>query len=70
MKKSRLLVAAIALAASAVSAADRPNILILYADDLGFGDLGCYNPDSQIPTPQLDKLATRSIRFTDGLRQL
>ena len=48
------------------AAENHPNILILYADDLGFGDLGCYNPDSKIPTPQLDKLATRSIRFTDG----
>ncbi|NNE93230.1 MAG: arylsulfatase [Verrucomicrobiales bacterium] len=46
--------------------ADSPNILILYADDLGFGDLGCYNPDSKIPTPNLDKLAAEGMRFTDG----
>jgi len=44
----------------------KPNILILYADDLGFGDLGCYNPDSKIPTPNLDKLAVTGARFTDG----
>lgn len=46
--------------------AERPNILILYADDLGFGDLGCYNPTSKIPTPHLDQLAEEGTRFTDG----
>ncbi len=44
----------------------RPNILILYADDLGFGDLGCYNSNSKIPTPNLDRLAAEGMRFTDG----
>ena len=44
----------------------RPNILILYADDLGFGDLTSYNADSKIPTPHLDQLAAEGIRFTDG----
>lgn len=52
--------------ASVVGAAQRPNILILYADDLGYGDLGCYNPKSQILTPHLDRLAAEGIRFTDG----
>jgi arylsulfatase A len=54
------------LAAGLLQAAPQPNILIIYGDDLGFGDLGCYNADSKIPTPHLDKLATESIRFTDG----
>ncbi|QEG24319.1 sulfatase family protein [Mariniblastus fucicola] len=43
-----------------------PNVLILYADDLGYGDLGCYNADSKIPTPNLDALAKVGMRFTDG----
>jgi len=43
-----------------------PNILILYADDLGYGDLSCQNPASKIPTPNLDRLAAQSLRFTDG----
>jgi len=43
-----------------------PNVLILYADDLGFGDLGCYNEESKIPTPNLDALAARGVRFVDG----
>lgn len=44
----------------------RPNIVILYADDLGYGDLGCYNAHSKIPTPNLDQLAASGMRFTDG----
>ncbi|MEM8912780.1 MAG: arylsulfatase [Planctomycetota bacterium] len=47
-------------------AAEPPNILILYADDLGFGDLGCFNADSKIPTVHLDRLASQGIRFTDA----
>ncbi len=43
-----------------------PNIVILYADDMGYGDLGIQNPQSKIPTPNLDKLASEGIRFTDG----
>ena len=46
--------------------ADRPNIVILYADDLGYGDLACQNPESKIPTPNLDRLAAEGTRFTDA----
>lgn len=46
--------------------AGKPNILIIYADDLGFGDLGCFNPRSKIPTPQLDRLASQGTRFTNA----
>ncbi|MFT5127135.1 MAG: arylsulfatase A [Rhodothermales bacterium] len=53
------------LLASALYAA-KPNILVIYADDLGFGDLGAYNAESKIPTPHLDKLASQGTRFTDG----
>ena len=49
-----------------VAWAKPPNVLILYADDLGFGDLGCYNKKSRIPTPNLNRLASESVRFTDG----
>jgi arylsulfatase A-like enzyme len=44
----------------------KPNILLVLADDLGFGDVGCYNPDSKIPTPNLDRLAATGVRFTDA----
>ncbi len=43
-----------------------PNIIFIMADDMGYGDVGCYNPDSEIPTPNIDKLATEGIRFTDA----
>jgi arylsulfatase A len=44
----------------------RMNIVLLYADDLGYGDLGCYNSKSKIPTPNLDRLASEGLRFTDA----
>ena len=43
-----------------------PNILLIFADDLGYGDLQCYNPQSKIPTPHLDKLSADGMRFTDA----
>ena len=46
--------------------ASQPNVLILYADDLGYGDLTCYASESKIPTPNLDRLASEGVRFTDG----
>ncbi len=44
----------------------RPNIVVILADDLGYGDLGCYNPQSKIPTPHLDALAKEGMRLTDA----
>ncbi|NBV79923.1 MAG: arylsulfatase, partial [Verrucomicrobia bacterium] len=44
----------------------RPNIVVILADDLGYGDVGCYNPESKIPTPNLDRLAKTGVRFTDA----
>ncbi|MBI5772507.1 MAG: arylsulfatase [Verrucomicrobia bacterium] len=46
--------------------AAKPNIVFILADDLGYGDLGCYNKDSKIPTPHLDELAREGMRFTDA----
>ena len=53
---------------AAVLAADiKPNIVIIYADDLGYGDVQCNNPErGKIPTPNIDKLASQGMRFTDG----
>ena len=45
----------------------KPNILVILADDLGYGDVQCNNPErGKIPTPNLDKLASQGMRFTDG----
>ncbi len=43
-----------------------PNIIFIMADDMGYGDVGCYNPESRIPTPNMDRLAQEGIRFTDA----
>ena len=45
---------------------DFPNIVFILADDMGHGDPGCYNADSKIPTPNMDKLADGGIRFVDA----
>lgn len=62
-----LIVAPLAAAAAPLAAASPvPNVVILYADDMGYGDLGANNPDSKIPTPHLDRLASAGTRFTDA----
>jgi len=44
---------------------DRPNIVLLFADDLGYGETGCQGND-QIPTPNIDSIAKNGVRFTNG----
>lgn len=58
-----LLASAIAPIAFAQSGPLRPNIIYIMADDLGYGDLGCYG-QQKIKTPEIDKLAVRGMRFT------
>ena len=45
---------------------DRPNILFILADDLGYGDVGCFNEQSRVRTPHLDRLAREGLRLTDA----
>lgn len=45
--------------------AERPNIIIIYADDVGYGDIGAYGSEL-IPTPHIDRLASEGLRFTDA----
>lgn len=47
-----------------VNAQNKPNIIILFADDLGYGDLSCYGAQD-VNTPYIDKLASEGLRFTD-----
>ena len=43
-----------------------PNIIYILADDLGYGDLGAFNPEGKIKTPSLDKMASQGMIFTDA----
>src|SRR3954463_13026645 len=58
-----ILALAIFSLASLASAADRPNIVFLLADDLGYGDIGAFG-QTKIRTPNLDKLATEGMKLT------
>ncbi len=53
------------LASLAAFAAEKPNIVLIYADDIGYGDLSCYGAE-KVRTPNCDKLAAAGLRFTDG----
>ena len=44
----------------------RPNIVLILVDDMGYGDPGCFNPESKISTPHIDSLALSGMRFTDA----
>jgi arylsulfatase A len=46
--------------------AERPNILLILADDLGYGDVSSYNNQSKVQTPHIDQLAKEGLRFTDA----
>ncbi|XZE45134.1 sulfatase family protein [Pirellulaceae bacterium SH467] len=48
------------------SGQDLPNVLIILADDLGYGDLSCYNDQSKVSTPHIDRLAGEGMRFLDA----
>ncbi len=62
-----LLLAPLAALNAAVAAPSaKPNILFILADDLGYGDVSCYNDQAKVPTPTLDRLAREGMRFTDA----
>ena len=44
----------------------QPDIIFIMADDMGYGDVGCFNPESKIPTPHMDRVAAEGVRFTDA----
>ncbi|HEY0770124.1 MAG TPA: sulfatase-like hydrolase/transferase, partial [Sphingobacteriaceae bacterium] len=43
----------------------KPNIIIIYVDDLGYGDIGCYGA-TLVKTPNVDRMASNGLRFTDA----
>ncbi len=60
--RSFVIALCLVVSSKAWSADDRPNIVLIMADDLGFADLGCYG--SEINTPHIDKLAANGLRFS------
>ena len=69
MKTRALVPLALALALLSPlhsSTAAQPNIVIFYADDLGWGEVGCQGFAKDIPTPHIDSLAHNGLRFTNG----
>ena len=50
----------------AVADKKRPNILLIFTDDLGYGDVSCYNPEAKVVTANVDSLARQGMRFTDA----
>jgi len=61
-----ILILSFVFACISAAATNRPNILFILADDLGYGDVACYNPEAKAPTPHLDALARQGMRFTDA----
>lgn len=61
-----LITVVLALAATAVMAAERPNIIVVLTDDHGYADLGCQGVVDDVRTPHLDRLASEGVRFTQG----
>jgi arylsulfatase A-like enzyme len=54
------------LVSGEVRSAERPNVVLIVADDLGYGDVGCYNEQAKVKTPHMDRLAREGMRFTDA----
>ena len=63
MKKYFLLL--LILLSETLISKDHPNVVIVYGDDVGYGDIGA-NGSTKIPTPYIDKIAAEGILFTDG----
>ncbi len=60
-----VLAAFVALASTSHTAPAKPNVIVIMADDMGYGDLSCYGADS-FQTPNIDRLAAEGLRFTNG----
>ncbi|MBR8536151.1 arylsulfatase [Carboxylicivirga sediminis] len=65
MKKLSLIILSLLLISLVSAQNTRPNIVIIYVDDLGYGDLSCYGA-TEVQTPNVDKLANGGVKFTDG----
>lgn len=64
MRSHKIISLLLLVLSTTAVAAERPNVVIIFADDLGYGDLGCYGSPT-IRTPHLDRMAAEGLRFTD-----
>ncbi len=64
--KHIFLAALLICSSSLAGAASKPNVLVILADDLGWGELGCQGFTKEIPTPNIDSIANHGVRFTSG----
>ncbi len=61
----RLSASGLTLAATAAAQPRRPNVIVIYADDLGYGDVSCYGA-TRVRTPNIDRLASKGLRFVNA----
>lgn len=68
IKESKILIASSILLSASIMEADaqKPNIILVLADDLGYGDISGFNPNSKINTPNIDTLCQKGIAFSDA----
>ena len=66
MKNALIFLTFICCFSDSATFADKPNVIIVYTDDQGYGDASCLNPDAKFETPSLDRLAAEGIRFTNA----
>ena len=66
MRRVSLFAVLLVLLCSVCAEAERPNIVLILADDMGYGDVNALNPQSKIPTPNLDTLGRDGLTFTDA----
>jgi arylsulfatase A-like enzyme len=65
MGRMRTFFLSLFLASATLAADQRPNIVVILSDDIGYGDVGCYGA-TKVKTPNIDRLATHGLRFTDA----
>lgn len=62
----RCILLLLLLIVKVLPAGERPNIVLILADDFGYGDAGCYNAQARVATPNIDRIARQGLRFTDA----
>lgn len=66
MKCCSLLLSLLVLFSTTLRASEKPNVIFILCDDLGYGDVKCFNPDGKIATPHMDRIAENGLKFTDA----